>query len=183
MNKTPLCCVFVVAACLANLRAGLAQDDGSDVTTMQFSIESATPVVQRYLVTYMKSRSDAPRSGTVVTVVNQSGTPCAVTIEWFLGFIPEIAECITTAIIDQGFAFDFCSRGLPENVTTCNVTCEPELSFAEGKAIVSSQGAEGCSSIGVQSRVYYTSGEDSDTGVQAVSDSRVMRVGRVKRND
>lgn len=95
------------------LITALAQepDDGGGAGVAAASAQHAPgPVVQRYLVTYLKSRTDAPRSATVVTVTNQSDKPCDVKIDWFTGFVPDTAECTTTAVVDPGVTHDFCSR-------------------------------------------------------------------------
>jgi hypothetical protein len=156
-------------------------DDGAAAeaaaTLVPLSTES---FVERYLVTFLKSRTDAPRSATVVTVTNQATRSCEVKIDWFAGFTPETPSCTTTATLAPGVTHDFCSRGLPSNITTCNTTCDPTLTFTEGKAIVSSRP---CSRIGVESRVYYTTGETSDTGVAAISNPNIVRVPEGNKGD
>jgi hypothetical protein len=157
-------------------------DDGAAAGVAAASaLRSTEPVVERYLVTYLKSRIDAPRSATVVTVTNQSKEFCSVKIDWFQGLVPETPACTTTAVVDTGVTHDFCSRDLLSNITTCNSTCDPELAFAEGKAIVSS--SKSCSRIGVESRVYYTTGDTSDTGVAAVSNPKIVPAGEDNRGD
>ena len=106
---------------------------------------------------------------------------CDMQIEWFTGFVPDIPACTTAAVIDPGVTHDFCSRDLLSNITSCNSSCDPELAFTEGKAIVSSN--KSCRPIGVESRVYYTTGETSDTGVAAISNSKVVRAGQGNRSD
>src|SRR5262249_38288062 len=131
--------------------------------------------VDRYLVTYMNSQTgNAIRSATVVTVTNQSSRSCAVQIEWFRGFTPNTPACTTTAVIDPGVTEDFCSRNLPGAITACNIICDPELTFDEGKAIVSSSENASCGLIGVEARVYYTTGE-GDTGVSGISNPKIIR--------
>ncbi|MGH9956526.1 MAG: hypothetical protein ACREBC_05270 [Pyrinomonadaceae bacterium] len=78
-------------------------------------------------------------------------------------------------------AHDFCSRHLLSNITTCNSTCDPELTFTEGKAIVSSN--KGCWRIGLDARVYYTAGDTTDRGVAAVSNPKIVRAGGGNRGD
>jgi hypothetical protein len=130
-------------------------------------LTTPTGFVRRYLVTYMKSRDD--RSATVVTVTNQSKADCRVQVEWQVGFSTGNV-CATTLALAPGFTADFCSRGLNSALTTCNSTCNPDLDFHEGKAYVTSA----CSQIGVSARVYYT--QDRDTRVEAITDSKVVRV-------
>jgi hypothetical protein len=185
MKKTNLC-VIGVAIYTATFGTSLAQEVGDDgaapaaaAAATLLSTESE-PFVERYLVTYLKSRSDAPRSATVVTVTNQATRSCEVRIEWFAGFTPDTPACTTSATLAAGVTHDFCSRGLLAGITTCNSTCDPALTFTEGKAIVSSSP---CSRIGVESRVYYTTGETSDTGVSAVSNPNIVRVPEGNRGD
>lgn len=181
-------CTLILAA---SVSPGLAQesDDGGAVVDESGGIAAASarhatePVVQRYLVTYLKSLTDVPRSATVITVTNQSTEPCDVKIDWFKGFEPDTPACTTTAVVDVGITHDFCSRELLSNITTCNSTCDPELTVTEGKAIVSSSLSRACSPIGVESRVYYTTGETSDTGVAAVSNPKIVRAGVGNRGD
>lgn len=173
---------LVLAVCGPILSPALAQqlnDDGGISGVQETSAFAASdlgasePLVKRYLVTYLKSRTDAPRSATVVTVTNRLNDSCRVRIRWFQGFNPDTPACTTTEVVDSGVTHDFCSRDLLANITTCNSTCDPELTFTEGKAIVSSN--QSCSGIGVDSRVYYTNGDTSDTGVAAVSNPQVLR--------
>jgi hypothetical protein len=93
-----------------------------------------------------------------------------VKIDWFLGFTPDTPACTTTAALAPGVTHDFCSRSLLANIASCNSTCDPELTFTEGKAIVSSGP---CSRIGVESRMYYTTGDTSDTSVAAINNPRL----------
>lgn len=171
----------------ASFSAALAQepndDGGATAGRAAASARHADePAVDRYLVTYLKSRADPPRSATVVTVTNQSKRSCTVKIDWFLGFIPDTPACTTTATLDPGVTHDFCSRDLLSNITSCNSICDPESTFTEGKAVVSSN--ESCSRlVGVEARVYYTSGETSDTGVAAVSNPKIVRAGQGNRGD
>lgn len=131
--------------------------------------------VNRYLVTYTHSQTTtALRSATVVAVTNQSSRSCQVKIEWFFGLDPDMPACTTTAAVPPRFTFDFCSRNLPFDITACNSTCAPELTFYEGKAIVSSSEEASCGLIGVEARVYYTTG-DRDTGVSAISNPKIVR--------
>jgi hypothetical protein len=185
MKKTNLC-VIGVAIYTATFGTSLAQEVGDDgaapaaaAAATLLSTESE-PFVERYLVTYLKSRSDAPRSATVVTVTNQATRSCEVKIEWFTGFTPDTPACTTTATLAAGVTHDFCSRGLLSGITTCNSTCDPALTFTEGKAIVSSSP---CSRIGVESRVYYTTGDSDDTGVAAISNPNIVRVPEGNRGD
>ena len=138
------------------------------------------PGVPRYLVTYMNSQTGgAIRSATVVTVTNQSDRPNLVTVSYFKGFSDNTSPVgVTSFSIPPDFTVDFGSRDLPGELTTINSVCNPELTFDEGRAIVSSKRKE----IGVSSRVYYTSG-DRDTELLAITDSKVVRFGKGNKGD
>lgn len=155
-------------------RAVTAADDDSQ--------DDTGPLAARYLVTFIKSRTTDPlRSATVVSVTNQAARACQVSVEWVRGFEPPSA-CTTTVRLDPGITTDLCSRAIPEPLTTCNATCEPELTFHEGRAVVRSSTKEGCGRIGVSARVYYTTGDD-DASLSAISDSKIVRSGQGNRGD
>lgn len=157
-----------------------ADDDGMGRLKEQATTRAATteaedtgPLVARYLVTFIKSRTTDPlRTSTVVSVTNQTSRTCDVSVDWFQGFNPTLA-CTTTFSLDAGFQTDFCSRQIPEPLTTCNATCAPDLTFHEGKAVVSTN----CRHIGVSARVYYTTGAIDDA-VSAISDSKIVDFGQ-----
>ena len=54
----------------------------------------------------------------------------------------------------------------------------PELTFDEGRAIVSSRLPQ----IGVSSRIYYTAG-DGEEELLAITDSKVVRFGQANNGD
>ena len=150
-------------------------DDRSEVGAAAVARQApARATTRRYLVTYVKSRTDAPRSATVVTVVNRSSEDCEVTVRWYQGFRPEAPACTTTAVIGPRIGHDFCSRDLLENITTCNSICDPEASFFEGRAVLFSSPGETCGQLGIDARMYYTTGETTDTGVAAVSNPKIL---------
>jgi hypothetical protein len=176
--------VVVLSVCVALFTPVLAQQrsDGSPDPGPSINYYGG---VERYLVTYMKSRTtDAIRSATVVTVTNTNATSptCVVRIEWFQGFVPNTPVCTTTATIEPGVTHDFCSRDVPDAITTCNSVCAPQLTFDEGKAIVSSSEAVGCGLIGVEARVYYTTGA-GDMAVSAISNPKIVEVERGNLGD
>jgi hypothetical protein len=179
---------ILLTFCVANFGIALAQqsDDGGaprNRSRPHLEANAPEPLIDRYLVTYLKSRTDAPRSATVVTVINQSKQSCSVKVNWFAGFQPDTAACTSAEVLNPGVSHDFCSRDVLSNITTCNTICDPELTFIEGKATVSSSASEECSSIAVDARVYYTTGDLNDTGVAAVSNPKVVRARRHKRSD
>jgi hypothetical protein len=133
------------------------------------------PATPRYLVTYMNSQTADPvRSATVVTVTNQSRDDCRVAVSYFPGLSNNSSPvCSTSFIIPADLTIDFCSRSLPGPITVCDSICSPDLTFDEGRAIVSST----CREIGVSARVYYTSGANDDE-VAAISDSKIVLFGQ-----
>jgi hypothetical protein len=138
------------------------------------------PTLPRYLVTFMKSVTAFPvRSATVVTVTNQSKQTIRVTVSYFKGLTDNSSPVgVTTLTIPPEFTVDFGTRNLPDALTAVNSVPSPELTFDEGRAIVSSTEPD----IGVSARVYYTSG-DADEQVLAVSDSKVVVFGAGNSGD
>jgi hypothetical protein len=126
----------------------------------------------RYLVTYMNSQTrDRIRSATVVSVTNRSNLVNRVFVFWYKGFSNDdkpVGSCAFA--IPPDYTVDFCSRHLPGEITTCNCVSNPELTFDEGRAIVSSMWPE----IGVSGRVYYTADED-DGELLAITDSKIVK--------
>jgi hypothetical protein len=177
--KKVILCMLALAICGASSIALAQKADDGDSGARASTPPASQLLVARYLVTYLKSHTDPPRSATVVTVINQSSASCSVQVDWFVGFGPDTPVCTTVTNIDSGVANDFCSRNLLSNITSCNTVCSPELTSSEGKAVVSST----CGAIGVDSRVYYTTGASSDTGVAAVSNPKIVRVGTGNRGD
>ncbi len=139
------------------------------------------PCRPRYLVTYMNSQTanDSMRSATVVTVTNQSNQTNLVCVTFFKGFANDTSPVGTaTFSIPPQFTIDFASRHLPGVLTVTNAVPNPQLTFDEGRAIVSSRDPR----IGVSARVYYTAG-DNDERLHAITDSKVVRYGRANRGD
>ena len=159
--KKVILCALVLAVHGVLLNSVLAQED-------------------RYLVTYVRSSTlTATRSATVVTVINQSNSPCNVHVEWFVRSPMtnrlELA-CTQNQPLAPGDARQFCSRGLPNSITLCDtLVCDPELTNQQnqGKAIVSSTAEFACSLIAVEARVYYTTGIN-DTALLAISNSKIV---------
>lgn len=139
------------------------------------------PTTPRYLVTYMNSQTanSAMRSATVVSVTNQSRLTNRVFVTFFKGFSDDSAPVGTAAFaIPPQYTVDFASRHLPGELTVTNAVPDPELTFDEGRAIVSSMWPE----IGVSARVYYTAGE-RDERLHAITDSKVVVYGEANRGD
>jgi hypothetical protein len=147
---------------------------------------------ERYLVTYVSSSTLVTiRSATVVTVINQSSSrSCNVQVAWFVSPFPEQNVnkplCTDNARVIPGEAVQFCSRGLPNSITICTQTCDPPLTELQhqGKAIVSSSDEFECSLLGVEARVYYTTGVGgADTAISAISNSKVVFFGEGNLGD
>lgn len=157
----------------------------------------AQQLKQRYLVTYARSAATSTipiRSATAVTVVNQSFKSCPVQVQWFPGGIGGTTDpvCTAMAMVDAGTAHQFCTRPLNGLITTCNAdaTCSgPEAitGVFQGAAVVSSGVKSSsdefdCSLIGVEARVYYTTGAN-DGAISAISNSKVVFFGEGNLGD
>ena len=132
----------------------------------------ALPGKPRYLVTYMNSQAGGRiRSATIVSITNQARDVNRVSVSFFLGFSDDSAPVgVATFAIPPQFTIDFGSRNLPTELVTVNALPSPaELTFDEGRAVVSSELPE----IGVSARVYYTSGE-RDEELLSITDSGVV---------
>lgn len=130
------------------------------------------PGTPRYLVTYMNSQTanTAMRSATVVSVTNQSRLINRVFVTFFKGFTDDSSPVGMAAFaVPPQFTVDFASRSLPGELTVTNAVPNPELTFDEGRAVVSSMWPE----IAVSARVYYTGG-DRDERLHAITDSKVV---------
>lgn len=156
---------------MARLRRVVELGDLEDLTGIQIF----PPMTPRYLVTYMNSQTanGAMRSATVVTVTNQSTLTNTVSVAFFRGFTDDSSPVGTaTFAIPPQFTVDFASRQLPGELTVTNAVPTPELTFHEGRAIVSSRWPD----IGVSARVYYTAG-DRDERLHAITDSKIVVYG------
>jgi hypothetical protein len=150
--------------------------------------------VPRYLVTYWRSLTNLNiRSGTVVTVVNQSlSATCNVQVEWVLSFPVNgntHAGMSGPLPLGPGQAAHFCSRNLAPNIPGCTNggVSVPALNGAggenQGKAIVSSSNTPAdCRLLGVEARVYYTTG-GNDATISAISNSKIVFAGEGNLGD
>jgi hypothetical protein len=139
------------------------------------------PNSPRYLITYMNSQTanNAMRSATVVSVTNQSSLINRVFVTFFKGFTDDLFPVGMAAFaIPPQFTVDFASRHLPSELTVTNAVPNPELTFDEGRAVVSSMWPE----IAVSARVYYTAG-DQDERLHAITDSKVVVYGKANTGD
>lgn len=161
---------------LARLERAIELGELEDLTGF-----AAIPGTPRYLVTYMNSqtRNDSMRSATVVSVTNQSQSTNRVWVSFFQGFTDDTSPVAVVGFtIPPQFTVDFGSRSLPIELTVVNAVANPELTFDEGRAVVSSRLPE----IGVSARVLYTAG-DEDERLHAITDSKVVRYGSRNRGD
>ena len=138
------------------------------------------PALPRYLVTYMNSQTGGPvRSATVVSITNMARATNRVVVTFFKGFQNNSAPIgVASFAIPPDFTVDFGSRNLPGAITVVNAIPNPELTFDEGRAIVSSTLPE----IGVSARVIYTTGEKDDQ-LTAITDSKVVVFGKENIGD
>jgi len=134
----------------------------------------------RYLVTYMHSETGGKiRSATIVSITNQSRFDNKVSVSFFKGFTDDSAPVgVATFVIPPQFTVDFGSRNLPTELVVVNALPNPELTFDEGRAVVSSEFPE----IGLSARVYYTSG-DQDEQLLSITDSGVVVYGEGNHGD
>lgn len=151
-----------------------ALDDGSHADAQETRTGGGGALTKRAQVTFFKSRIDTTSAATAITVVNTSNRSCRVRVDWFRQSDPDDAECSTSLSVAPGVARDFCSRKSPGSLTTCNSTCDRELEFEEGMAIVSSTSGAACGNVAVDARVYYTAGEEFDGDLAAINNSRVV---------
>ena len=109
--------------------------DGSTGRASASSAAAAEPGIKRYLVAYASSITKAPRTASAITLVNDAGADCAVTVDFYTGFGPTLSACSLTAVIPGGFAYDFCTRDLPVNIKSfgidipnyLGVTVQPDI--------------------------------------------------------
>lgn len=119
------------------------------------------------------------RSATVVSITNQSRLFNRVWVSFFKGFSDDSnAVGVAGFAIPPQYTVDFSSRTLPGELTVTNAPSNPELTFDEGRAVVSSMWPE----IAVSARVLYTAG-DNDERLHAITDSKVVRYGDRNRGD
>ena len=138
------------------------------------------PPTPRYVVTYMRSTTTGRiRSSTIVSITNQSRFANQVTVSFFKGFTDNNSPVgVCTFVIPPDFTVDFATRRLPGEITEINCSPNPELTFDEGRAIVSSRHPE----IAVSARVCYTSG-NTDNELLAITDSKVVKFGQGNKGD
>jgi hypothetical protein len=113
---------------------------------------------------------NAMRSATVVSVTNQGMLMTRVSVTFFKGYTDDSSPVGMAAFaIPPQFTINFASRQLPDTLTVTSAIPNPELTYDEGRAIVSSMWPE---STPVRSR-QYTAGE-RDERLHAITDSKVV---------
>ena len=161
--------------------AALAQADDRGPAAEAAAPQLPAGHVARYRLTYMKSSTTtAIRSATVVSITNQSQGTCVTSVDWRFGF--GSATCTTTLSLGRGQTGEHCSRPLPGAIATCNATCSPALDSIEGNAAIGSNNVTDCDRIGVDARLYYTTGTN-DTAVSAVSNPNIVKRGLGNNGD
>jgi hypothetical protein len=139
----------------------------------------------RYVITYIRSQTGTGiRSATAITVINQSSRSCEVQVGWFLSSIFSPIG-ISSVLVSGGTGVQFCSRSLPNSITRCNSTSNPELDSeteVQGRAIVFSSDEFECSLLAIDARVYYTTG-DRDTAISAISNPKIVFYGEGNLGD
>lgn len=159
-----------------------------DTTASKAPKAPASPVTpnhrQLFLIGYLNSdTTTANRSATVVSITNQGGVSCEVSVDWFRGLDPADAICTTVTTIDPGQTQEHCSRSLPEAIAVCQATCAPELTFDEGKAVVNvHKKCLNAEALAVDPRLYHTNGS-ADEEVAGIADLKVIRFGKGNRGD
>jgi hypothetical protein len=158
------------------------EDDGSDgdaISPRENALAVGPVEIPVWLVTFMKSMTGgAIQTCTVISVTNQGTQSCPTSVDFLFG--DGILACTTTQTVEPGETWDHCSRDVKGAIVTCNATCRPGLTLAEGRAIVRTTAA--CKpKIAVYPRVYYTSAGDG--AVQAIANVNVVRINKANAGD
>lgn len=182
-KHTPWIAAAAIAVLLPFSTASYVHAESSDGSTgVEGSASELAPGTSaRFRVGYILSdTSSTPRSATVVTVVNEATVPCTISVDWRKGFSATGIGgviCTTTFVgLARGQSAEFCSRSLPGQVSTCNSTCAPGLTFDEGNAVVGSTTGAACAKITVGARTYYFSNA-ADTAIAAITDPAIAKFG------
>jgi hypothetical protein len=159
-----------------------AEDDGSDgdaISSRQNTLAVGPVEIPVWLVTFMKSTTGgAIQTCTVISVTNQGTKSCPTSVDFLFG--DGSLACTTTRTVEPGETWEHCSRDVKGAIVTCNATCSPGLTLAEGRAIVRTTPA--CKpKIAVYPRVYYTSAGDGV--VQAIADVNVVKIDKANAGD
>jgi hypothetical protein len=176
--KTSTYMLLVAAALTFGMPAADASaQNRPDEGRGQLSSQLPAGTVSRYVVTYFRSATVDPalRTASVVSITNENTSSCLVAVDWRFG-VGASTACTISATLAPQTQLDFCSRTVPDGITTCNVTCSPSLTNNEGSARVGSATTTGCEKIAVSARTYYT-GSTTDKPVSAITDAKVVRYG------
>ena len=159
----------------------LAEDSGGFVEETVAASESDVSALkapegqqQRWRVVNMRSVEGAVNTATAISVTNLGRNDCEVSVDWFRAKI-QAADCNTSLIISAGQQRIFCSRLVSNDVfELCDATCEPELTFNQGYAIVNSDKSKKCRQLAVSPRIFYTNSKDSS--LLGVSNPKVVNL-------
>ena len=160
----------------------LAEDSGGFVeetmTTSESEVSALSALndserqIKRMRVVNMRSVVGSVNTATAISVTNLGNKDCRVSVDWFRAKI-RAADCNTSLIISAGQQRTFCSRLVSNDVfELCDETCDPELTFNQGHAIVNSDKSKKCRNLAVSPRIFYTNRKDST--VLGVSNPKVV---------
>lgn len=159
----------------------LAEDSGGFVGETVTASESDVSALkapegqqQRWRVVNMRSVEGAVNTATAISVTNLGSIDCEVSVDWVRAKI-QAADCNTSLIIPAGQQRIFCSRLVSNDVfELCDATCEPELTFNQGYAIVNSDKSKKCRQLAVSPRIFYTNSKDKS--LLGVSNPKVVNL-------
>jgi len=174
---------FALGAYGLNPTAALAQPPDGSSGEEDLGPSLAAGHVARYRLTYMSSQTvTSIRSLTVISITNhKTSGSCSTSVDWRFGFAG--VACTTVLTLGPGQTGEHCSRSLPASpiAAGCNATCAPGLTSIEGSAVIGSTNSTSCALIAVDGRIFYTTG--SDSGVAAISNPRIVRIGAANAGD
>lgn len=159
----------------------LAEDSGGFVGETVTASESDVSALkapegqqQRWRVVNMRSVEGAVNTATAISVTNLGSIDCEVSVDWVRAKI-QAADCNTSLTIPAGQQRIFCSRLVSNDVfELCDATCEPELTFNQGYAIVNSDKSKKCRQLAVSPRIFYTNSKDKS--LLGVSNPKVVNL-------
>lgn len=134
-------------------------------------------LVQRFVVPHVRSAAFATGIGgrvtTVISATNGGAVPCDVAIDFYFAFnadtMPECTVNLTLAplLAPGSDTANVCSRAIPgDRWTLCTATCNPALTFMQGKAVV--RAGESCAAdLALDARLYHS---DTSDDVIAISE-------------
>ena len=135
--------------------------------------------VNAWDVTFVKSRTgDTINSMTAIGIRNTGKNACQTAVDWSIGGGGVV--CTTLLTISPGQSFQHCSRSVASGAVTCSATCDPEQTFVQGYATVTTTPT--CKSkLEVDARVYYLTGTPEQ--ITGVVDPKVISAGKKNSGD